>query len=211
MDSELPHKESLIPIGQVLPLANENRWSDLLAVLIEADPETASRALGLDPPLLAPNVRREARASGKDRIDLLMHEGDELRAVVEVKVLSGLRRRQLDRYVAAHPDAGGYVLVYPRRLPLHLPHESEWRPCTWDDVLTIFSQSSRSWVAETAQAWRAHLDVSLPEVGADSRWNGLHPGEDFVIAMRARMAWVYGEMQPPQPIIFMTGSNRRRG
>jgi hypothetical protein len=44
MDSELPHKESLIPIGQVLPLANENRWSDLLAVLIEADPETASRA-----------------------------------------------------------------------------------------------------------------------------------------------------------------------
>jgi hypothetical protein len=196
-----PGRLPMIPIGHLLPLANENRWSDLLAVFIEADPGTASAALGLQPPLAAPRVRREGRGSGKDRIDLLVHEGDQLRAVIEIKVLSGLGRRQLDRYRTAHPDAGAYLLVYPRRLPLHLPSDSGWTRLTWDEMLTAFVRSPNAWVAETAAASKAHLDAALPDVGPDTSWNDLRPGEDFVIALRARMSWVYGAMQPPSPIV----------
>jgi hypothetical protein len=190
----------MIPIAHLLPLANENHWSDLLAVFIEADPATASAALGLHPPLAEPRVRREARGSGKDRIDLLVHDGGELGALIEVKVLSGLGRGQLDRYRTAHPDATAYRLVFPAQLPLHLPPSSEWTSLTWDELLSAFTLSTNSWVAETATAWRAHLNAALPDVGPDTRWNDLQAGEDFVIALRARMSWVYGAMRPPAPI-----------
>ncbi len=191
----------MIPIGHLLPLSNENRWSDLLAVFVEADPAIASVPLGLQPPLAAPQIVREAPGSGKDRIDLLVHEGNKLRAVVEVKVLSGLGRRQLDRYRAAHPDARAYLLVFPRCLPLHLPSNSAWTSVTWDDLLSAFARSTNTWVSETAVAWKAHLDASLPQLGPHTRWNDLRAGEDFVIALRARMSWVYGAMRPPAPIV----------
>jgi hypothetical protein len=123
-----------------------------------------------------------------------------LRAVVEVKVLSGLGRRQLDRYRDAHPDAGAYLLVFSKRLPLHLHAGSGWTGRTWDDLLTAFGCSLNAWVAQTAAAWRAHLDAALPDVGPNTRWNDLRPGEDFVIALRARMSWVYGQLHPPTPI-----------
>jgi hypothetical protein len=128
-----------IPIGHVLSLANENRWSDMLAVLVEADPATASTALGLRPALVAPLVQREAPGSGKDRVDLLVHDGDRLRALIEVKVLSGLGRRQLDWYREAHPDADYYLLLFPKRLPIHLPKGSGWKVIAWDDLLTEFT------------------------------------------------------------------------
>jgi len=197
LDADAP----TIPIGHLLPLASENRWSDLLAVFIEADPATASVAFGLSPPLSAPRVRREARGSGKDRIDLLVWDRDVLRAVVEVKVLSGLGRRQLDRYRAAHPDAGAYLLVFPQRLPLHLCAGSGWTGLTWDEVLAVFGRSPNAWVVQTAASWRSHLQAALPNVGPTTRWNGLRSGEDFAIALRARMSWVYGAMHPPPPIV----------
>lgn len=190
-----------LPIGHLLPLANENRWSDLLAVLIEADPATASRVLQLSPPLAAPQVRREGRGRGRDRIDLLVRDGDRLREVIEVKVLSGLGRLQLERYRQAHPDADKYLLVFPSRLPTHVAHDAGWCSLTWDRLLAAFSESTHPWVAETAAASLRHLDSALPAVEATTRWNALRDGEDFVVAMRTRMSWVYDHLHPPADIV----------
>jgi hypothetical protein len=198
------HADSVatVQLGHLLPLENENRWSDLLVVFIEADPVTASAALGLWPVRLSvPRVRREARGSGKDRIDLLVWDRDALRAVIEIKVLSGLGRRQLDRYRGAHPDAGAYLLVFPQGLPVHMHAGSAWIGLTWEGVLSEFGRSPNSWVAETAAAWRSHLASALPTVGSGTRWNDLRTGEDFVIALRARMSWIYEQMHLPAPIV----------
>jgi hypothetical protein len=154
----------------------------------------------LSPPLAAPHVRREGRGTGRDRIDLLVRDGDRLRAVVEVKVLSGLGRRQLERYRQAHPDADDYLLVFPERLPTHVAQDAGWRPLTWDQLLDAFTESPHPWVAQTAAAWREHLDIALPAVDATTRWNALRVGEDFVVAMRTRMSWVYDHLDPPAGI-----------
>src|SRR5262249_55949048 len=198
-------------VGHLLPVAKENRWIDLPGVFIEAPPPTASPALGLQPPLSAPRVQREARGSGKDRIDLLVWDRDVLRAVVEVKVLSGLGRRQLDRYRDAHPDAGAYLLVFSKRLPLHLHAGSGWTGLTWDDLLTAFGCSPNAcfaaWVAPRtaggggpAGGGRPPRDAALRGVGPNTGWNDLGRGRAFVFALRAGMSWVYGRLHPPTPI-----------
>lgn len=190
-----------LSLGHLVPLGNENRWSDLLAVLVENDAHAASRALQLNPPLCAPRAHREARGSGKDRMDLVVHDGEALRVLIEVKVLSGLARRQLDRYREAQPDAGDYLLIFPERLPLSVPADAGWRTLTWDAVLAEFAGSGQSWVAETAAAWLQQLRTTMPVVNAETRWNDLRDGEDFVIALRARMSWVATAVKPPEPIV----------
>ena len=50
------------PISRLVPFNNENRWSDLLAALIEIDPDPLSGLLGL-PAGSNPTVTREVHAS----------------------------------------------------------------------------------------------------------------------------------------------------
>ncbi|GAA4961755.1 PD-(D/E)XK nuclease family protein [Kineococcus glutinatus] len=185
-----------VPIARILPLDSENRWSDLLAVLIEADPGCVAALLGLEGNRTSLRVRREVSTEGKDRIDLVLELESLPRSVIEVKVLSGLGRQQLSRYRTALPEAEHYLLVFPERLQIDIAAQEGWRAITWERLLTAFSRSSDAWVAETAQAWAQHLASSLPRVGADTRWNDLHVGEDFVLAMRARMSWVFGQLAP---------------
>jgi hypothetical protein len=75
-----------------------------------------------------------------------------------------------------------------------------WRGLTWETILQAYAGSRDAWVSTSATAWLAHLDTSLPKVDAETVWNGLIPGEDFVIAMRARMSWLHGQLDPPAPI-----------
>jgi hypothetical protein len=78
-----------------LPLGNEARWSDLLAVLIATDPAPISAVLGLrhDPSTLA--VHREVAVDSTSRPDIVLAvEGGRV-AVIEVKVLAGLGANQL--------------------------------------------------------------------------------------------------------------------
>jgi hypothetical protein len=77
-----------MPLRHLVPFDNENQWSNLLAVLIEWDPHVAATAF--DWPEAEVVASREARAEGRDRVDLLVHAGDALVGVIEVKVLSGL-------------------------------------------------------------------------------------------------------------------------
>lgn len=177
-----------------LPLGNEARWSDLLAVLISTDPAPISAVLGLrhDPSTLA--VHREVAVDSTNRPDIVLAVDGCRVAVVEVKVLAGLGANQLVRYQDAEPDADVYALLYPQRLVI--PLAGPWHGLTWETVLTAYAQSDHPWVATTARAWLRHLEVALPEVGPGTVWNDLRIGEDFVIAIRARMSWLFNQIRP---------------
>jgi hypothetical protein len=189
-----------LSIGHIVPVDRENRWSDLLAVLVEADPDSAGQALGCGTLTRPVGVRREARAGLKDRVDLLVHAGGELHAVVEVKVFAGIGPGQLHRYRQAFPDPHHHILIFPARLALDTADQAGWCGLTWEQVLGSFAASSHPWVAATAKAWLGYLDSAVPAVEGQTRWNDLREGEDFVIAMRARMSWVFGRLRPPEPI-----------
>ena len=105
-------------LHHVLPLGNENRWSDLLAVLIDTDPQPMLKLLDVSPDSETLTVQREHFASSSDRPDLVLLLRDRIVAVVEVKVLSDLGPRQLGRYEAAVPDAESYVPVSYTHLTL---------------------------------------------------------------------------------------------
>jgi len=87
----------------VIPAANENRWSDLFAALITADPAPLAVLLGVT----FDAVRREITVPGQagrksDRLDLLLLNGNSEIAGNEVKLLSDVGPRQLERYLGAH-------------------------------------------------------------------------------------------------------------
>jgi hypothetical protein len=180
-----------------LPLQSETHWSDMLAVLIATDPVPLGAVLGRRYGLASLLVGREALVDSANRPDIVLTAGGARIAVIEVKVLADLGPQQLERYRRAVPDADAYVLVHPERLAVPLHDAGPWQAVTWETLLRAYEDSDHSWAAATARAWRRHLDSALPEIGPGTRWNDLRPGEDFVIAMRARMPWLYGQIQAP--------------
>lgn len=189
-------------MGWLVPLDNENRWSDLLALLAVNDPRCAAAAFGLGQvDGRSVTVEREVSAArGADRVDMLVRVDGELRTVVEAKVLSGLGVRQLDRYAASFPGAADYLVVSPARLPVHPAGAAGWRAVSWESLLTPFTHSTNAWVAETAVSWLDYLQQAMPELSADLRWNDLRDGEGFAASMRARMSWVYERLRVPAPL-----------
>jgi hypothetical protein len=68
----------------LVPLENENRWIDLLAVLIATDPVAAARPLRLGNITgRQVTVAREVRAGAGERVDLEVFVDGRLRTVVE--------------------------------------------------------------------------------------------------------------------------------
>ena len=194
--SELP------AIGFALALGSEARWSDMLAVLIATDPVPVLRLLGANAAADEVHVEREVAVDAANRPDIVLHSCGRRVAVIEVKVLAGLGHQQLRRYVEVEPNADAYVLIYPQRLPIDTTTERPWKGITWEDLLGACAASANVWVATTARAWLAHLDRSVPVVHADTRWNDLVEGEDFVLALRSRVAWLHRQMRPPAPIRY---------
>ena len=186
----------------LVPLENENRWTDLLAVLISTDPAAAAAALDLgDITGRVVSVSREVRAGPHERVDLLIHVDGQLHTVLEAKVLSGLGPAQLTRYDTAYPDALQYVIAYPGRLVIDPGAIGRWRGATWESLLAAFSASSNNWVARTARAWLEHLGQTLPHVDGGTSWNHLEPGDPIALLMRARLSWVYSRLDPPAPLV----------
>jgi hypothetical protein len=189
--------QGLLPILHLLPLDNENKWSDLLAVLIEQDPRMAADILGFDPgPGIT--VARET-ALGRDRTDLLVYVRTVPAAVIEVKVLSGLGRDQLLRYQAAYPDAGSFLLLSLERLPVAATVPG-WRNLSWEALLGSFTRSDVPVVKAMATEWVHHIETSVSELTGRTIWNALRDGESFNIAMHARIGWVYRQLDPPPGI-----------
>lgn len=94
-----------------LPVGNEARWSDLLAVLIATDPAPFAETLRLRHDPAALTVRREVALDTMDRPDLVLTVGEDRVAVIEVKVLADLSSGQLAKYEAAEPGADVYALL----------------------------------------------------------------------------------------------------
>lgn len=184
-------------IGLALPINSENRWSDLLAVMVATDPEPACKLLGLEVDPAEVHVEREVTVDSANRPDLILRVGDRRAAVIEVKVLAGLGPKQLHRYEAAEPGADRYVVVFPERLVVDTQHAATWQPVTWEAMLSAYTRSSHPWVRTCALAWQAHLDAALPKVNANTRWGSLTDGEQFKVAMRTRASWVFANLDPP--------------
>ena len=187
-------------IAYALPLSSEPRWSDMLAVLVATDPDPLDAVLGgVLGESRGLSVRREVAVDPLSQPDIVIERRGQRLAVIEVKVLAGLGSAQLVRYAAAVPDASAYALIHPERLVIDLGTGSSWRALTWESVLDAYRRSNNAWVATCANAWLAHLRRSLPAVNAATVWNHLADGEDFVVALRARMSWLHGHLAPPQP------------
>ena len=166
-----------LDLRYLLPAANANRWSDLLATMIAADPAPMSRLLGLE----VDGVRREVvaaagPASASDRLDLLLLRGGSPVAVVEVKVLADLGPQQLTRYLAAFRDVQVYRVLHLGSLPVNLKEAQPWQPITWDAVLDAYAASGHPWVGSSigpnghpARADPVHLRVTVRAVEANSR------------------------------------------
>lgn len=176
----------------VIPGWNENRWSDLIAALIKTDPAPIERLIGVAPD----DVRREVAVPGEtlrksDRLDLLLTQGDRKVAAIEVKVLSDLGLDQLSRYTTAFPDAEHRYVLHLASLPVNTTSAPGWEGLSWEALLATYCNSEHPWVAATAKAWLAQLDVLVPAVGAGTLWNDVPDGaRDFELALRARIAWL---------------------
>lgn len=170
-------EESTVDLVFLLPYTNENRWSDLLATLIQSDPGPLV-SLGL----LAEGdleggirVTRERSVDredwGRDRIDIEVRSArkDTPLIAIECKVLSDLGPNQLDRYSKTH--------AAPTQVLLSLGHRhygsdvlKVWRSLLWRDVIDAFARSSSEWVRHTAEAWSSYLS-SEDALDETLRWD----------------------------------------
>jgi hypothetical protein len=175
----------------IVPPAAENRWSDLLAVLLTADPAPMAGLLGVE----FDQVKRELTVRGSaarkaDRLDLLLLRAETPTAAIEVKLLSDLGPRQLTRYLESFPGAQTYVVLHLERLPVTLRRAHPWRALTWEAVLDAYAASTNSWVATTAQAWRSQLNTLVPAVDATAVWNDVpDDASGMELALRIRVVW----------------------
>lgn len=180
----------------VIPAANENRWSDLLATLISTDPQPIARLIGASPD----TIRREVVVPGhegrkSDRLDLLLLSNGHQVAAIEVKLLADLGPQQLQRYQAAFPDAGAYLVLHLRNLPVNLRVAPGWKSLTWESVLEAYSESPHPWAAATARAWLTQLGALIPHVDTGTVWNDVPDDPaSFELALRACIAWLARQM-----------------
>lgn len=197
-------------VEHLLPLGSENRWTDLLATLVATDPSPITRMLNLHFDGQRVRVSREITVGLKDRPDLVLTLDDRPVAVIEVKVLAGLGPRQLERYRDAHPNADVYALLSPSRLMVSPPTGSGWRELTWEQVLGTYQESQHDWVRTTARAWSEHLERTMPVITGHTVWDDVPQGSEdlhaqeqlraFIVAMRARMSWLYSACPAPPGI-----------
>ena len=189
----------LSSIAHLVPINGENQWSNLFAVLIEKDSSSFTKLLGLEDggPL---RVVREESTPKRHRTDLRVYDGTILKAVLEVKVLSGLTTKQLQQYEDALPGAEKYCVIHLSQFEVDLSDSPSWSSSTWEQALTAFSSSPNRWVAETAAEWLEYTVQSLPKVDALTIWNDLLPGVSYKAALRARTSWIFGKLHPPSDI-----------
>lgn len=195
----------------VIPAANENRWSDLLASLISTDPAALSGLLGIEFDTIRREVSVPAQVARRsDRLDILLERDGAPVAVIEAKLLSDLGSKQLDRYLTAFPGAEQYRVLHLARLPVHLGASAPWSSLTWEAVLSAYAASEHPWVRATASAWISALDALVPPVGPDTVWNDVpDDATGMELALRARVSWLSSRLdqwcQMPHDMVQSSG------
>ncbi len=213
--------DSGVDISLLIPYSNENRWSDVLATMITADPSPLVE-LGLLPrEACATGIRvvREVSANreggGLDRIDLKIVAADDGAPLlaIECKVLSGLGPRQLLRYTDTHGAPAKIVLTLPHvHLDKDLP--KGWEQMTWPTIIGPFTRSTNAWARMTARAWTEHL-TPLQELSGSTRWNslvvpsrnGLHDLQvktDFLLQQPGHGFRLGNSSASAKPLIYLT-------
>ncbi len=167
--------------------------------MIEADPQPMLAALQITDPDGEWTVDRERKVE-RDRLDIVLRQDGHDVCLVEVKVLSSLGWRQLVRYEEAL-EVPRYALLHVERLGLAGGHRPGWFPLTWESLLATYARSTDPWVRDTANAWLDRLATAFPLVAGETVYGSLTDGEDFVVALRTRMAWVANRLNPPDPIM----------
>lgn len=171
--------DSGVDISLLIPYSNENRWSDVLATMITADPSPLVELGLLTREACATGIRvvREVSANreggGLDRIDLKVVAADDGAPLlaIECKVLSGLGPRQLLRYTDTHGAPAKIVLTLPHvHLDKDLP--KGWEQMTWPTIIGPFTRSTNAWARMTARAWTEHL-AAVQQLSGSTRWNSL--------------------------------------
>lgn len=189
----------MIDLSFVVPGANENRWSDLLATLIATDPAPAARFCGAPPTQVRREVMPPTTDDGsrtRDRLDLLLHHDDATLALIEVKVLSDLGLDQLDRYDRAFPAEAQRLVLHLGALPTNVAAHPAWNAVTWEEVLAAYADSAEPWVAATASAWLQQLYDLVPHVDENTVWNDVpDDAAGLELALRARVAWLASRMR----------------
>lgn len=147
------------------------------------------QVLGLNIPPSEIAINRESKVDTSNRPDIVLSYKGERVAVVEVKVLAGIGPRQLSRYATTVPDSAKLAIIYPGKLPLTA--EKRWEGLTWEAVLQAFSHSRHGWVRTTASAWLEHLFSTLPSVHSKTIWNCVPDDQNFALAMRTRLSWLW--------------------
>lgn len=187
----------------LLPLSNENAWSDLLATLMSADQATARRALGLAesaPLTIRREVSKSRGASESDRPDVVVEVDGRVVAVIEVKVLSGLGPEQLERYLAyvdqSDRAACRFLAVSPQGLRINTQHAPEWRNISWEELVEPFVGSDVPWASATAAAWLNHLGTHVPRVDGATVWNDI-AGPNPLLGIRARAVYLHDRVDLP--------------
>lgn len=185
--------EAVLPdLSFVVPAASENRWSDLLASLIATDSKPMTRLVGIAFDQVLREVvipGQEARKS--ERLDLLLVKAGAAAAAIEVKLLSDLGPKQLERYVAAFPAARVHRVLHLDGLPVNLQRTEPWEALTWETVLQAYAASTNMWVATTARAWLLQLSSLVPGVDATTVWNDVpDDAAGMELALRTRIAWL---------------------
>lgn len=157
----------------LLPYSNENQWSDLLAVMITADSQPLLDHAGIKAHRDEVIVKREvskSRGDKRDRIDIVVSSNSESARpliALECKVLADLGHEQLDHYSETHDAERKYLVCLPLR---KYPHPEDWTPLFWAELISLFVDSTDSWVTFTARGWLDYLEKTSAVVDT-SQWN----------------------------------------
>ena len=83
-------------------------------------------------------------------------------AAIEVKLLSDLGPKQLQRYVAAFPAARVHRVLHLEGLPVNLQRMKPWESLTWESVLRAHADSTNAWAADDGTRLAAPSPITGP-------------------------------------------------
>lgn len=187
------------PLRFRLPITNEPRWSDELAVLCGLDPEPMLTAIGIPqsewPAQLS--VVREQTSDDRSRVDLVLIDDDGGFAILEVKLLASIGTKQLERYSQKWPTARHRIFVSPEAVA-YTVNAVGWRAVTLDSILDAYSAGGRDDLCGlTAAAAGAWLKQALPSTRPDTVWQAADDSHDPKTRHRAYLAWLWRSITAP--------------